>query len=102
MSPEPTIPTAWPGPQTCGPNPIIYSLAPQVVFTKNHQKVALPQLVPATCVGTVSARLVSPYVTLGFERFGRGKTPAGSEDMGRDSHWAACEKGFTHERRAAD
>lgn len=71
MSPATTIPTARPGPQSWGLNPVVFSLAPQVVFTKNHQKLALPQHMTVTCVGTISARLVSPYVTFDIVQFAR-------------------------------
>ena len=41
------------------------------VSLKNHLKLAPPQLVPATCVGTISERLVSPYVTFDSARLTR-------------------------------
>ncbi len=51
--------------------PSSHTLNVRPVSQKNYLKLASPQLVPATCVGTISERLVSPYVTFDFARLTR-------------------------------
>lgn len=58
-----------------------------------HPKIATPQTMPATCVGTISKRLVSPYVTLPFPEesaFQRRWHSASGRHIGRcQAKWSA-------------
>lgn len=52
------------------PHPI-RTLNVRAFSRQNHLKLEMPQHMTATCVGTISARLVSPYVTFDIVRFAR-------------------------------
>ncbi len=52
-------------------NPRIVDSGFHAYFPKNHPNHALPQHMTVTCVGTISAGLVSPYVTFDIVQFAR-------------------------------